>query len=374
MVFTFGITTNTQAERPADVAGLTLKKQEFVKTVKEEFNIASDGQFTLKNKYGDVNINTWSDNKIKIEVTITVKAGTEKAAKEVFDRINIDFSNSNNYVTAETNIEDKKSKGWSWWSSSSSYEFSIDYEVFMPKTNNLDLYNKYGHSYVGALHGAAKVSVKYGDIRMEEVQNDLDLSVGYGNGTIIKANNSDVVLSYGKLRFKNAADLDMETKYSKIYIDEAADVKCASKYDTYEIGQIKSFRNQGKYDNIEITSVETIDVLAKYSDFDIRTIKKRADFDMQYGGMAVETLGSDFSEVQLLGKYTEFKINVTPGTNFKLDAVTQYAGVRYPSTMQVVYEKEKGNSHEVEGYMGGDRSTPKLIKARLSYGGIKVRN
>ena len=165
----------------------------------------------------------------------------------------------------------------------------------------------------------------------------------------------------------------MESKYSKIYVDHAGDIKSISKYDTYELGEIKDFKNEGKYDHIEIISAESIRASAKYSDFKIEKIMHHADFDLAYGTVVIESLAKNFTEVQLLGRYTQFKIHVEDGANYKLDAVTKYAGVGYPDKMDVVYEKEKGSSVEVEGYMGKDKNTGQVIKARLDYGGIKVR-
>jgi len=363
---------NTKANEGPTFELIQKGKKEYSKTIQKEFNIASDGEVRIENRHGEVNINTWEKNQVKIEVTITVNERSESDAQETFERINVDFSNGNRYVEAKTSIESKSSR-WSWWSSSDNNDYTIDYDVYMPQTNNLHLANKYGNAHVASLDGEASMEIKYGNIRMEEVTGELNLSLGYGNGTINKCRHADVNVSYGSIRIKDAGDLIVESKYSKMYLDQAGDIKSVSKYDTYEIGVIRDFRNQGKYDHVEIQSAKTIRASAKYSDFKIDEITHSADFDLAYGHVIVESLARNFSEVQILGRYTDFKIDVEDGANYKLDAVTKYAGIRYPEKMDVVYEKEKGSSKEVEGYMGGDKNTGQVIKARLDYGGIKVR-
>ncbi len=371
LVFSLG-QIDIKAERtiPSRLTQTAIKK-EHTKIIKKEFDISDDGKVSISNRHGEVNINTWEKQSVKIEITITVDERSEDKAREMFDRINIDFSNGKNYVEAQTDIE-SKSRSW-WWGSSDNNDYTIDYEVYMPQGNSLELQNKYGNAYVSSLDGEADIQVKYGNVRVEEIGGRLDIRLGYGNGTVIRSKDANVEVSYGNMRIKEAGDVIMESKYSKVYVDHAGDVKSTSKYDTYEIGEIKDFKNQGKYDHIEIVSAESIRASAKYSDFKVEKIMHHADFDLAYGNVTVESLAKNFTEVQLLGRYTQFKIHVEDGANYKLDAVTKYAGVGYPDKMDVVYEKEKGSSVEVEGYMGGDKNTVQVIKARLDYGGIKVR-
>lgn len=349
-----------------------LAKKEFTKSFKEEFDIASNGEVGLHNRYGKIDVKTWDQNKVKVDVTITVNAKNEQTANEVFERIDIDFTNGSDYVKVETSIESKKSGWGGWWSSSNKSDYTINYEVYMPATCELDLSNKYGDSYVDALDNNANVVVKYGNIRMEGVKNDLNLDIGYGNGTVVSAGDTEVLIKYGRINLKEAKDVDMESKYSKINIDKAGDLKSVSKYDVYDIGRIRDFKNQGKYDHIEIEHVENVIAYSKYTDFYIEELTKSADFDLSYGGAKVESIKSGFSEIRIDGSYADFKLYMDAGADYSLDAVTKYAGIHYPSNLDVHIDKEHGSSHEVKGYKGGENAKGS-IKARLNYGGLKIR-
>ena len=154
--------------------------QEFTKTIKKEFPISQTGTVDLTNKYGKVEVHTWDRNRVKIDVSIVVDARSESAAQEVFDRIQIDFSNDDAFVKAETSIESSNS----WWKGSwnNKSEFQVNYEVYMPSTCDLNLDNQYGNSNVEAISGSADVKVKYGDFQLEGVGGDLKVYLGYGNG------------------------------------------------------------------------------------------------------------------------------------------------------------------------------------------------
>ena len=57
---------------------------------------------------------------------------------------------------------------------------------------------------------------------------------------------------------------------------------------------------------------------------------------------------------------------------FELDAYAAHAGIRYPMDMDISYEKDKNNAHEVKGKRGGSGNTGE-IRARLSHGGLRIR-
>ncbi len=343
--------------------------QEFTKTIKKEFPITATGTVDLSNKYGKVDVYTWERNRVKIDVTIVVDARSESSAQEVFDRIQIDFDNDDTFVKAETSIETNKS----WWGGSTKSEFQVNYKVYMPESCDLVLSNKYGDSNVEAITGKADVSVKYGNFQLEGVGGDLKVYLGYGNGTVAKARNVAAEVSYSKLNLNDVQDVDFETKYSKLYVDKGAAIKADSRYDQFNLAKIDRFNCQSRYGNVEIGDAETVVAVSRYTDYKVDRLVESGDFNLEYGGLRVDDLAKGFSTVVLNGKYSDFKIYVESGASYTLDGATNYAGIAYPTEMNVTFEKDKGTSHEVKGHVGtaGARST---IKANLNYGGLKVRH
>ena len=89
----------------------TLTAKEFKKNIKKEYAISPNGTVALSNKYGIINVQTWSKNQVKIEVTITVNARNQGDADFVFEKININCSKSGDYIKAKTEIR-KTSSSW----------------------------------------------------------------------------------------------------------------------------------------------------------------------------------------------------------------------------------------------------------------------
>jgi len=346
-------------------------KREFSKTINKQFPITPDGIVKISNRYGKVEIKTWENNEVKVEVVITVDAHSEDRAKDVFERVTVDFNSSRDFVSATTEIASKS--GWSsWWGGDSNDSYKINYEVYMPKTNQLDLFNKYGDSYVAALDGSVNLEIKYGNIQLDQVDNDVRLVLGYGNANMVSAHKLGLEVKYSKVKIGTATDIDIVSKYSTITIDEAQDVRSETKYDHYHLGMVKDYHNIGKYDDVRIKVAASMRASAKYSDYTVTHLKDWADFDLEYGSATVEMLDRAFTALEIRGRYTNYKIEVQEGTHYQLDASSRYANIRYPSEFIVVKEIEEGNDREVQGFVG-DKNQAKVIKARLDYGGIKVR-
>ncbi len=343
---------------------------EYTKTIKREFDITANGTTSLSNKYGRVEVKTWNRNRVKIDVTIVVNANSEKNAQEVFDRIDIAFNNAPNYVKAVTNIQPANKGFWN-WAGGNKTDFQINYEVFLPATNNLELAHRYGDAFVAEMTGTVTADLKYANTKIEGVGDGSDIILAYGNGSLVRALDLNADLSYAKFNIAEARDVNIESKYTQVSIEQALDITCTSKYDDYKIGSVRDFRNEGKYDNINIGAADNVEVNSKYTQVNVDEVRRSLDLDLAYGG-SNSCLARGFSQASLIGSYSDFKICVNRDDNYQIDASASYAGIDYPRGLQVTYEIEKSSSHELKGYRG-DEGNAALIRARLSYGGLKVR-
>jgi len=343
-------------------------KTEFTKTIKKSFNMNAGGEVTLANKYGDIKLKTWDRDEVNIEVTITVNARSESSADNIFNRIDVDFSNSSRAVSAKTQIESKRSN---YWGNNEKGDFRIDYEVSMPNRASLVLSNKYGDAEIDAIGGDADVKVKYGNFNLESVGENANIDLGYGNGTIGTTKGVGINIKYSKIKLKQADQVNIESKYSKIYVDRAGLMKSVSKYDSYDLGELQELNSQGKYDHFEIEKVGRVSAYAKYSDFKLDELVKGGNFELKYGGVKIDKLHNGFEELKLSGEHADCKIYMEEQASFQLDAVASHATVRYPTGMEVVMEKKKDYGHEIKGYKGSKNSGK--ITARMKYGSLKVR-
>ncbi len=342
---------------------------EFTRNIKKEFVISPTGTTSVSNKYGKVAIKTWNKDRVKIDVTIVVKAFNEGAAQKVFDRIDIAFSNSDDFVKTVTSIKPQK-KGWWSGEDEEKVDYSINYEVFMPPTNNLDLSHRYGEIFVGAIQGKATINSKYANMKVDELGDDSEISLAYGNGAIGMSKDLKIDVSYSKLFIDKTRDTEIASKYTTVNITEAGNINCSTKYDDYRLGQILEFKNEGQYDNIEIAQAQSVEISSKYTQLKVYEVLKALDLDFKYGNADCRLMPS-CSNVVIQGNYTDFNLGLSSEFSSAVEAIATYASIRYPNEMAISYEKEKDNEHEIRGQLGNNPDKG-LIKARLSYGRLKM--
>ena len=135
------------------------------KKINKEFTVNSDATLKIDNSYGNIDIVTWDENRIVIEVTITTNGNNLDKVLKKLDGINVDFSSSSNFVSAKTRFN----KSRSWWNwGNSNVNMKINYVIKMPITNNVDLDNNYGSINLDKLEGHATIECDYGEITTKE--------------------------------------------------------------------------------------------------------------------------------------------------------------------------------------------------------------
>jgi hypothetical protein len=343
-------------------------RQEYSQTIVKDFPIQADGEVTIENRYGSVEVNTWPQNRVKISVTITVRATSEQKAQKVFDDVDIKFTSSSAQVAAKTVIS-LDDNWWNW--DEEKKDFSIQYEVWLPQSVDLEVRNKYGDVAVAEMDGNTHIHLQYGNLQLPKLNNDLHLEFSHGTGQIGQVKDLEGMLSYCNLQLAQARDLRIETEYSNLQIDQAQEVFANAKYNRISIGNLQSFDYEGRYDVVEIDQVDRFHAIAKYSDFHLGSVVQAAAFDLEFGLVQLDRVESGFEEINLTGRFTDYQVDIAPGASYHLEAAADYAGISYPTSMNVTYEQESSTYHLVEGYQGQEGGGS-VIKAQLNYGGLKV--
>ncbi len=350
-------------------------KKDFKKTINKEFDITKNGTVDLNNRFGQVDILTWDKNKVKIKVTVTVRAESEKESQAVFDRISIHFSNGRDFVTAETEIASNSNNSWWGWGSwNNSSDFSIDYEVYLPKSIELDLENHHGAAIIAAMDGDATVEIAHGELTAEGFGGELDLDMAHSEGKIgfVKLLKAD--LAHTSVDFEKLGKSIIETGHCNIDIDQIESLRLDSRHTDFEMGSVGTIEAECRHDDFEIESIETIIAEAQHTRYDIERVQKSAKFDFSHGGATIEELATGFQEINLRGAHATYRISVEDDATYQLDAAGSHAGISYPSDMDITYEKDKSSSREVKGRMGNSNSKGiGFIKAQLSHGSLRIR-
>ena len=338
-------------------AKVVKKKHEKSKVIKKEFVVNTDAKVALNNRYGNLNITTWNQNRVEIEVTITVKGNDIEDIEDRLSTIDVAFNASSSLIEAKT-IFEKKNNNWSWWKKNDNINYKINYVVKMPKSNSVDLDNDYGSIYLDNLEGNADISCDYGKIDIGE----------------LSAENNRIKLEYcstSSIRFMKSGDINVD--YSKITLDKTQKVRVNADYSAVRLGEANNVDFNSDYGPISIQEAERVHGNSDYASMRFGEIKEELIIETDYGSISVDKLAKGFKNVDIDGQYAGIKIGVENGAAFNFEIDLQYAGLnRGNDQIEFLKKISKNTSKYYEGKYGKGSSSARL-KIRSQYGGVSLK-
>lgn len=347
---------------------------DFTKNYHKEYDVPKDATVELINKYGYTKVHAWDKHIVTIDVNIIANTSNKEKAEEIFEKIDINFTSTSNYIKAETVINSNSKSWWdikNWignWNNNSSYK--INYDVYMPVDQFLKLTHKYGDAFVDHLERDAVVKVSYGHLRMDGLAADLDLDLAYGDGNLGNIQDAKFNIRYSDISMSNMNDGTLNFRYSEIRLKQAGSIKAESGYGGLDAEQVGSIDLHTRYDDIKIGSVGSIYVNSGYSDIDLGKVTKLSSFSSSYGDIIIRDLGAEFQSIDVKSSYTDVRISAR-GVPYRLEASGNYADIKTTGDFNNTYLVEKSNSKSIKGYTKSE-GTGGMIKATLSYGGIRI--
>lgn len=292
-------------------------KKEFTKAIHKEYNATEQTILEVDNRYGNITLRNWPQNKISIDVVITVEESDASKAEKKMSYIDVAFSEEGDLIKAITQIDDKINSN-SFFGFSTGQEFRIDYTIQLPVYLKTKLYNKYGNIDIDELHGRTEISVKYGNLKADnllftETKPLSEIQVAYGKASIGKTNKIKLMSSYSGFEVSEAAAIILQSKYSEV-----------------EIGQVKALVAESKYDEYRLGAVGSIVLIGKYADYQIASIFKKLDLDTKYANTVVKSISADFKEISINSSYGDIKLGIDPKANYSIQANGKYCSIDTP--------------------------------------------
>lgn len=326
------------------------------KTIKKEFDVNADALLSIKNKYGNVDVISWDQNRIEIEVKITVSGNDESKVISSLSRIDVNFEASRSAVSAKT-MFDNSSRGK--FNSGNKINFEINYKVKMPVTNDAKLSNDYGNITLNEIKGKADINCDYGKIVLGSLlhtENNIDINY---------TSNSEIELMNGGY---------INADYSKIQVTKAKKIELNADYTDTEFENVEELDFNCDYGNIEAGNANVITGNGDYLTMRFGNIYKKLEINADYGGIKVERLMKGFEKCTIRTDYTGVKMGMEPGISFDFIVNLSYGGFSLDDDNATYLKKVvKSNSKYYEGYFNGENSGS-VIDINSEYGSVKLYN
>ncbi|MFT4831079.1 MAG: hypothetical protein ACI815_000718 [Psychroserpens sp.] len=311
------------------------------KTIKKEFEVSSNALMSIDNSYGNLNITSWNENRIVIEVRIKTNGNNEEKVQKKLNEISVDFEAGREMVSAKT-IFNQNNNNWNWnWGGSNNVNMQIDYFIKVPVKNKIHLNNDYGSIILDRIDGHAKINCDYGRLEIGELRgrnNELNFdytsksSIGYINSGKISAD-------YSGFTIDKAGDLVIKADYTNVTVAKMDNLQYSNDYGSIDIGEANNVQGNGDYINIKLG-----------------IIHGNLDISADYGSLKVKELAADAGNVRIKSDYMGITIGYNPQYYFDFEINAEYAGVSGKENFEITISTEKPNQKYYKGYFGKSNS------------------
>ncbi len=336
-----------------------VQAQEVTKEFRKEYSADKNTIVEINNKYGNVVISNWDNDKVEIYVKVTIELPDRSRAEKLINLIDVEFLESENRVSARTVIDQKFTfSGWG----IPGRKFSINYAVKMPYYCNLELINRYGNTDIDEIRGYINLDIKYGNLTITRLTRDDEkplnkISLSYGKGLVKEAGWLDIYLRYASLfELPTTRALLLDSRYSKIKAD-----------------QISSYVGVSKYDNIQIGKINNLVLETGYTTLNVEYLEKKLQVYGSYGSVSINYVPQNFQSIDIDTRYTGVRIGIDKDANYKLKGHTSYSSIKFNEDNFVVRKRIiDNNSSEIEGIVGDEKLAQATINISSSYGSVRL--
>ncbi|MEM8847618.1 MAG: hypothetical protein AAGD17_11000 [Bacteroidota bacterium] len=326
------------------------------KIVEKDFKLSNSGEVQIENKYGNIDVTGWEQDKVTIKVSIRVNHRKKENAQSLLSRINPEFKSGSNYVSVASKIS-KKNTGWfaDFFNKTNPVDFDkrhvqIDYEIFLPRKAELRVTNRFGDVIIEGWSGPLNTLMEHGNLWVTE-----DL------------NKADIILKFGKVRAQDLEYADLNLKNGDLEMENSSRLRLSSSGTEMDINSVKSLEIYSNKDDILIGEIGSVNGSLKFSTLNMQRLIKEVNLDAKIADFRVTQFIESESKISIEQESSEITLHVS-GFSHKFSATLEQGVVRLPKSFENVNSTmlDKGRRlREIEATYGNDQ------KGLISINGIK---
>lgn len=321
-------------------------KHQRQKNISKAFAVNPDALTSVENIYGDISVTTWNEDKIQIEVKITVSGDNEKWVNDRIDNIDVEIKALKNIVSAQTIFSGSSSK------SKGKNSIEVNYEIRIPAQGGLKLDNKYGEIRLADIDGPADIKLQYGKFLSGKLMKTAVLDLQY----VDKAEIGDV------------KTCRIEAGYSKVKFGGFETMKIVSNYSDFIIGSGKILAFQGNYGKIDVDAVETFTSDGDYVRIHVGESLGAIKVNSNYGNIKIDVLKGSWTSCSISGDYGTSAIGFSADTGFRYAVEGAYSNIKLDPVLDGNMAKDRSKKSSTGTYKDGSRS----IKVSGNYSNLSL--
>lgn len=319
------------------------------KNVRKAYLVNSDAGIDITNSYGNIYVTTWNEDKVELDVLITVSSDSEDWAIKRLNDISIDINPLKSMVSATTTIVNSRNN------SGRNNSIEISYTIKIPKNGSVKLLNKYGDIVTADLYNSATISCKYGNISLGKLNSSKNtLNIDY--------------VKRADIEFIREAQIN--TKYSTIAIGNFEGINMNSGYSNLSSNNGDNLSFSGNYGTLKLGSIGTLQVDGNYLNIKIEQLNKQLSVNTNYSQLKVLNVAPNCNDILINSGYTQISIGYNSGYNFDFNVSVRYGDFKYDPNFQVNKSHEASYTKSYQGFSG--KSGVNNISVISNYGNVAI--
>ncbi len=312
------------------------------KDFERSFSLSEDAMVEVINKYGEVIVQTWELDSIRIKAVVHAEGRNSSMIRKSMEKVNVRFRQVGSLISATTQV----SSGNGTFSNllgdkvqgvvGSNNKVKINYEVWIPENVALRIENKFGDVYLSDLSGEVDLSVSHGDIKANRIHNRLNITQSFGKSSFREIKDGKATLRGVKVEVKEAGRLDVESGSSEVLIDKADHVEFNSKNDEISIAFVKDLSCRGSFTDL------TVDYL-----------ERSANLNFSYGDIHFSHMNQYFDLIDISSKSTDIDLVLNQASFIKADIKGSEDRMILPNSMLLMQKEQlEGDVIRLKGEVG----------------------
>lgn len=320
--------------------------------INKRFKVTPETRIELTNKYGKVELNTWDKDSVVVDIDIRVEDKKLSKLEKSVDQIDFDITSSQNFLIIRTAVGGNMSsleKEFQKFKESvfqTSGNMEINYTVWLPKTNELKLENKFGDVYIGDYAGDIDIDLSNGNLKSHDFDGKINITLNFADATINQIKTGTLNCNYGE-----------------VYLKRADNLRVSSKSSEFDINEIKELTVESRRDKFRIQQADLIDAKGSFSNFRLNKLTDRATLRVEYGDIEIEKIIPDFSTVYIESHSTDIDLYFDESSKFQFEITNTKADTIFCEQMKITNTEtldEKESKVKLTGNFGGETENAKL--------------
>ncbi len=284
------------------------------------YDFPTTGTVQIENKYGNISINGWDREELKISISMTVTHRKDENAKKLLDRIQPQVNQAGDFIRITSEIAERSSSIFTrYFNKANPFDFDksniqIDYEIYMPINAELNITNKFGDIIIGAWKGDLDANLQHGDLWVNDEISTAKIDMRFGKLNCGNLGYGNIKISNGSIDVDTAQKLKIISSGNEIRLGEVSKLELYSSKDEVHLERVGSLRGDFKFSNADISSVDSeLFLTLRIAEIDIHKILKQD------------------AEIDIVQESSEINMDVS-GLSFDFKATLEQGLLRVPKT------------------------------------------